>query len=210
MWQVHWRLPSAVQGSGMTQRRRRQEGARRAQENATQRVQQRRQAQRRRLYISAAVLVVAIAAIVASQLVSFGADLGQKVQALAGTHNPPYTYNTRPPTSGNHLPSTAPYGFNSGSLVANQVVHNMEHGAVVIWFQPGDDVLAGQVRDLVFAVGEECVVAGPYADMDDTVAVTGWARVLRLDALDSAQIREFVAAYRGDLGPKAGICRSES
>jgi hypothetical protein len=194
----------------MTQRRRRQEGARRAQESAAQRVQQRRQAQRRRLYISAGVLAVLIAAIVASQLVSFGPDLGQKVQALAGTHNPPYTYNTRPPTSGNHLTSTAPYGFNSRPLQPSNVVHNMEHGAVVIWFQPGDDVLAGQVRDLVLAVGDECLVAGPYADMDDTVAVSGWGRILRLDAFDSAQIREFIAAYRGDLGPEAGICRRES
>lgn len=194
----------------MTQRQRRQEGARRAQENAAQRNQQRKKVQQRRRYTIGGVMAIAIAAIVASQFISFGPDLGEKVQALAGTHNPPYTYNTRPPTSGNHLPSPASYGFTSTPLAGNQVVHNMEHGAVVIWFQPGDDTLAGQVRDLVSAVGSECLVAGPYADMDDTVAVTGWGRILRLDAFDSLQIREFVAAYRGDLGPEAGICRSES
>ena len=86
----------------------------------------------------------------------------------------------------------------------------MEHGAVVIWFQPGDEVLAGQVSDLVSAVGRQCLVAGPYADMDDAVAVTAWGRILRLDVFDSVQVREFIAAYRGDLGPEAGICLGES
>ena len=156
------------------------------------------------------VIAVAIAAIVASQLISFGPDLGEKVPALAASHNPPYTYNTRPPTSGNHVESPAAYGFSSTPLEANAVVHNMEHGALVIWFQPDDDALAGQVSDLVSAVGRQCLVAGPYADMDDTVAVTGWGRILRLDTFDSAQIREFVTAYRGDLGPEAGICLGES
>ena len=156
------------------------------------------------------VIAVAIAAIVASQLISFGPDLGEKVRTLAASHNPPYTYNTRPPTSGNHLASPAAYGFSPTPLEANAVVHNMEHGAMVIWFQPGDEVLAGQVSDLVSAVGRQCLVAGPYADMDNTVAVTGWGRILRLDAFDSVQIREFIAAYRGDLGPEAGICQGES
>ena len=194
----------------MKERQRRREGARRAQESQ-RRLQAQRQRQRRRqqLLWGAGVLAVA-GAIVALVLLTRGPNVGEAVPTLAAGHEPPYTYSTRPPTSGRHLPAVAPYGYTTTLLQAEAAVHNMEHGAVVIWFQPGDATLAGQVRDLVAALGRQCLVAGPYATMDDPIAVTAWGRILRLDAFDAARITEFVEAYRGRLGPEGGACRQES
>jgi len=134
-------------------------------------------------------------------------EVGQAVPVLTALHAPPYSYNTRPPTSGNHLAALGPYGISATPLQAELVVHNMEHGAVVIWYQPGDVDLADQVRRVVRELGGRCLVAGPYYDMDYKVAVTAWGRLLGLNTFDTDSIRAFVVAYRGKLGPEADDAR---
>ena len=191
------------------QRQRRREGSRRAQEGRARRQEARKQ--RRRLTIVAAVLA-AVAVVAAFVLLRPGGpDLGYTVAALAGNHNPPYVYDTEieldgvslqvPPTSGNHSPTTSRHGHSNGVLIPEQVVHNMEHGAVVIWYQPGDDVLETEVAQLARSLGNDCLVAGTYAAMDFDVAATVWGRVLPLTAFDAAPLVEFVDAYRGEIGP---------
>ena len=199
------------------QRQRRREGSRRAQEGRARRQGARKQ--RRRLTIVAAVLA-AVAVVAAFVLLRPGGpDLGYTVAALAGNHNPPYVYDTEieldgvslqvPPTSGNHSPTTSRHGHLNGILIPEQVVHNMEHGAVVIWYQPGDDVLETEVAQLARSLGNDCLVAGTYAAMDFAVAATVWGRVLPLTAFDAAPLVEFVDAYRGEIGPEAGLCRGQ-
>ena len=199
------------------QRQRRREGSRRAQEGRARRHEARKK--RRRLTIVAAVLAAVAAAAVFVLLRPGGPDLGYTVAALAGNHNPPYVYDTEievdgvflqvPPTSGNHSPSPSRHGHSGGILIPEQVVHNMEHGAVVIWYQPGDDVLETEVAQLARSLGNDCLVAGTYAAMDFDVAATVWGRVLPLTAFDAASLVEFVDAYRGEIGPEAGLCRGQ-
>lgn len=137
-------------------------------------------------------------------------ELGRAVPTLPAAHAPPYTYNSRPPTSGNHLSTPAPYGIHQTPLRPEAVVHNMEHGGVAIWYQPGDSELAEQVRTLTKELGAGCLVAGPYADMEHKVAVTAWGRLLGLSSFDASAVRAFVQTYRGLLGPEAGVCQRES
>ena len=86
----------------------------------------------------------------------------------------------------------------------------MEHGAVVIWYQPDRPELASQVNQLVRTLGSQCIVAGSYADMSVDIAVTGWGRVLPQRVYDESELRSFIIAYRGELGPEAGVCRGQS
>ena len=201
------------------QRQRRREGSRRAQEGRARRQEARKQ--RRRLTTVAVILAAVVAAAAAAFVLlrSGGPDLGYTVAALAGDHNPPYVYDTEievagvfvqvPPTSGNHSPSPSRHGHSGGILIPEQVVHNMEHGAVVIWYQPGDDVLETEVAQLARSLGNDCLVAGTYAAMDFDVAATVWGRVLPLTAFEAAPLVEFVDAYRGETGPEAGFCRGQ-
>lgn len=48
----------------------------------------------------------------------------------------PMAQDTDPPTSASHLSSLSRYGFLGEPLVPVAVVHTMEHGAAVIWYQP--------------------------------------------------------------------------
>ena len=164
--------------------------------------------------VLAAVVVVAAAFLL---LRDTGPGLGFAMRELRASHGPPYFYDTQltidgvaaeiPPTSGSHDGISTPYGFLGQALIAESVVHNMEHGAVVIWYQPGDPDLAGDVNRLVRDLGETCLVAGSFAQMSFEVAATVWGRVLPLEAYDREALAEFVREYRAERGPEAGVCR---
>ena len=206
---------------GMDQRQRRREGSRRAQATRTRRQDARKQRRNRNIFFGIGGAVAAAVVIVLIVLTQGGGpSVGINVSTLNGVHAPPFVYNVDinidgvpvrvPPTSGNHFPNTSSYGFLGETLVPEAVVHNMEHGASVIWYQPGDPELAAQVNQLVRALGSQCLVAGSFEDMSFRLAVTNWGHVLPLDQFDEAQIRGFVGAYRGDTGPEAGLCRQQS
>ncbi|MEK9659612.1 MAG: DUF3105 domain-containing protein [Chloroflexota bacterium] len=205
------------------ERARRRQGSLRAQAARTKRTQaSSRRAQRRTLLGIAGILVVGAIAIAVALALSDGSgpDLGYAVEELPGRHAPPYQYvselsidgQTRliPPSSGNHTDARSDYGFLGEPLVAENAVHNLEHGAVVIWYQPDDPVLAGQVNRLIADVSSECVLAGSYIYMDFPVAATVWGRVLPLETFDAAALTAFIVAYRGKVGPEAGVCQQES
>jgi len=203
------------------QRRRRREGSQRAQASRERRQQARQQRQRQK-YIYGGLAAVALAVVIALVVVlqSGGADLGHTVRTLGGVHAPPFVYvrdvvidgepERVPPTSGNHLAQTSPYGFLGDTLIPEAVVHNMEHGTVVLWYQPDDPTLAAQVNQLVRALGSQCIVAGTYRDMTFPIAATVWGRVLPLHSYDETQLRAFISEYRGSEGPESGVCLKQS
>ena len=202
----------------MDQRQRRREGSQRAQAARAGRQEARLKRERRsRLYVLASVLAVVFVAAAAFLLLrDTGPGIGFAVRELPANHNPPYLYVTSltidgvsaqiPPTSGRHDPNQSPYGFLGRPLVAEALVHNMEHGAVVIWYRPGDPDLAGEVNRLVRELGRSCIVAGSFAQMSVEVAATVWGRVLPLERFDREALLEFAREYRGKRGPEAGLC----
>ena len=207
---------------GMEQRQRRREGSRRAEAARQRRQDSRKRRQNRKVfYLAGGAIGVAILVAVIVLLQNSGPGIGVSVSTLPGGHGPPYDYVQNvtfegvsvrvPPTSGNHFGDReSPYGFLGGPVEPEAAVHNMEHGAVVIWYQPEDPTLAGQVNQLVRGLGRQCIVAGSYPTMSSLVAVTVWGRVLPLDTFDEGQLLDFIREYRGNEGPEAGICRSLS
>jgi hypothetical protein len=102
--------------------------------------------------------------------------------------------NTNPPVGGPHWFGTcgedptnapafcgpAPWGIFLEPWDPESVVHNMEHGGVVIWYNTSDqdiiDELDGYVRPLL--KDGDLLVMMPYPDMEDeTIAVTSWSRI---------------------------------
>src|SRR5262245_59267371 len=60
------------------------------------------------------------------------------------SHTP---YNSDPPTSGEHYPVPAQAGFYTEALPDEQLVHNLEHGYVIIWYNC-DDLTSTQCEQL--------------------------------------------------------------
>jgi Protein of unknown function (DUF3105) len=113
------------------------------------------------------------------------------------------TYQSRPATSGPHwnVANLAPmnWGVYTSPVPEPGVVHNLEHGGIVIWYQPNEtsqeDVQAltefveQQIRGSRFKV-----ILSPWAgeDFGSPIAVTAWNWVMYLETADIDQIRAFI------------------
>lgn len=110
-------------------------------------------------------------------------------------------YETTPPVSGAHAPTSPPCGKHGAPIEDELQVHMLEHGAVGIQYRP--DVAIEDIRKIEEIVDDfgSYVFSAPYLEMETPIAVTSWARIMRLDALDEDAIRQYAERFR-DRGPE--------
>ena len=113
-------------------------------------------------------------------------------------------YQTDPPTSGPHYKEfVAEGGFFSREIDAPWLVHSMEHGGVIIYYNR--DVTPEQ-KDHLKSLADQHpgrysqVVAVPRSDAFPII-LTAWTHRLRLTQYDAARIDAFLALYLGQ-GPE--------
>jgi hypothetical protein len=85
-----------------------------------------------------------------------------------------FEYNTSPPTSGPHLDIPAPWDIYSEPVEQIRLVHNLEHGGVVV--QYGEDVPAptvDRIRDWYLEDPNGIVVA-PLPELGDELTLGAW------------------------------------
>jgi len=106
-------------------------------------------------------------------------------------------YNSNPATSGPHYGAAVAPGIYRSNLPDGQTVHALEHGRVVIHYQP--DTPADVVRQLE-SIGKRYAgdtVVHPNPDLDTLIALTAWGRIDTLDGYDEERILAFVDELRG-------------
>jgi Protein of unknown function (DUF3105) len=113
-------------------------------------------------------------------------------------------YNSNPPTSGPHTATVTP-GIYDEPVPKEAVVHNMEHGQVVVWYncsggtEPLTSEQCQQLRnDLASVVNESNggkVVMTPYPNMDPRIALTAWQFLDAFDEFDADRVRTFVDTF---------------
>ena len=83
-------------------------------------------------------------------------------------------YNTSPPSNGNHYFSQAIWGFYGSAANPIQIVHNEEHGGVILWW--GDKVPTSTVDQLEAFYREvpNSMLGTPYPKLGNKVAITAW------------------------------------
>ncbi len=118
--------------------------------------------------------------------------------------NTPVQYTTATPTSGTHTTGTPRCGILGQQLPAELAVHALEHGTVVIWYQPtlADEVVS-DLRDIVNRFDDR-VILSPNAEMADPVVATAWLRIKAYDGADP-ELEEFIQTYR-ERGPENFRC----
>ena len=126
----------------------------------------------------------------------------------------PIEYNTVPPTSGPHYPGLAPWDIYDEPVRYEQVVHNMEDGGVIVYFQCEDTCpeLTEQLADVVrpYIDNGRHVLMMPndpkwtefgsqsaHKDMGARIALTAWQRLDKFDEFDAGRIRAFIERYEG-------------
>lgn len=63
--------------------------------------------------------------------------VGEAVAILPSSHvaeNVQTRYSTNPPTSGDHVVNEAPWGISTQPLPDRALVHNLEHGGIVLHY----------------------------------------------------------------------------
>jgi len=83
-------------------------------------------------------------------------------------------WSTSPPSGGAHYSLWAVWGFYRQTVNPRQVVHNEEHGGVIIWWGPQ---VAGSTIDQLesfYAQKPEGMFGTPYAGLGKKIALTAW------------------------------------
>lgn len=85
-----------------------------------------------------------------------------------------FPWNTDPPSNGQHYPLWAVWGFYTQPINPRRVVHNEEHGGVVVWW--GTKVPASTVAQLRDYYDEQPdgSFGTPYPKLGSKVAITAW------------------------------------
>lgn len=167
----------------------------------------------------AALVVLFIGYIVYLQVQSSLPVVGEEsLASLGNTHiefGSQYTnYNSTPPTSGPHYDNIVGWGIYNEPQRYEHLLHNLEDGGVVIYYQCADgcpEVVAQleAIAQPLISSGEHVVLApndptwsptggaALHQDMGAMIALTAWQRILKLDEVDEATIRTFVERYEG-------------
>jgi Protein of unknown function (DUF3105) len=173
----------------------------RAQRRAAQQAEQRRRQQRRWLLRGIGILALLVIGGLAYRTLTQESP-GRAVPTLGNQHlasgeTPHVLYNTRPPTSGPHLPSIARWGIHTQPIPDELQVHNLEDGGVLVQYNCRDcDAVIAQLEATVSLYSDKVILA-PYPKMDTRIALTAWGRIDTFDDVDEQRIVRFIEAYRG-------------
>lgn len=112
-------------------------------------------------------------------------------------------YETMPPTSGPHYDQTASAGFYSERPPLGELVHSLEHGAVIIYYDSAElnpeaqeslerfaDTHTGTWQSVI-------VVPTPVEDPAAPFVLTAWRHKLSLESYDRDVVQAFLAEYLG-------------
>jgi hypothetical protein len=128
-------------------------------------------------------------------------------QLAANNVSNPLCYHSNPPTSGPHSQNWAPTQVLESPAPKETLVHSMEHGNVVIWYNTSDQGVIGQLTQIA---NEELqcgrlVVMSRYVEMEpDTIALTSWTRLDKFPAaqLNRSRITDFIGKHQRRYNPE--------
>ena len=128
-------------------------------------------------------------------------DAVEVFEDLPTTHtDEPVDYPTEPPVGGPHADRWLDCGVYDEQVPAENLVHDLEHGTVVIAHDPGLD------EDDVAALVDELPQNGiltPWAGLDAPVVVTVWGRRLALTGADDPRLPLFIRELgNGETAPE--------
>jgi Protein of unknown function (DUF3105) len=194
----------------MTNARKARESAREKLERV--RAEQAAAARRRTLMIVAAVVAAVLVVgggITAAVLHGGGATVSLSgVQSFSGLTRNHVTgtvnYPQTPPVGGDHDPTWLNCGTYTAPVRNENAVHDLEHGAVWITYQP--DLDQADVSKLTkLATGQTYLDLSPYPGLPAPVVASAWGKQLKLTGASDPRLAAFVKKYKqGAQTPEPG------
>jgi Protein of unknown function (DUF3105) len=134
---------------------------------------------------------------------------GVKTLPVAGqdhiaANEQPDNWNSNPPTSGDHLATPLPPGVYDSDQDMRALVHNQEHGYVVILYKgiPADQV--DQLREFVEARDGSKLVLAPWSGLESNgVTLTAWQNLETMQRVNMDVVQAFVNDYMVPIATKS-------
>jgi hypothetical protein len=95
---------------------------------------------------------------------------GTHVNSLTSNNH----WNTTPPSNGQHYPQWAVWGFYRSPINPRMVVHNEEHGGVILWWGSGVSSATVAKLDAFYLRQPEASFGTPYPKLGSKIAITAW------------------------------------
>jgi len=123
-------------------------------------------------------------------------------------------YNSDPPTSGQHYDQPAEAGFYEVAPPDEALVHNLEHGHVVVYYncELVDEAACASLKEQIkqsmsrAGVARETgtikLVAAPRPGMPNLITYTRWGRLYRAEGFDADEFQLYVKQNRNRLAPE--------
>jgi len=129
---------------------------------------------------------------------------GPAAQALGHNHFPgPVTYSVSPPVGGDHNAVWANCGVYDQPLPSERAVHDLEHGAVWITYQPSlPRAEVAQLRSfearqsVVDHKGSRYIDLSPYPGLSSPIVISSWGFQLRVSSPSDPRLQSFVDTFR--------------
>ena len=118
-------------------------------------------------------------------------------------------YSTSPATSGDHWATPTSCGFYEDGLSDERIVHNLEHGNIVVSYNLATDGEVDQLRDALEGIGKNAIwgVTRSYDKIPSgTVALAAWGVLYTMQEVDEDRIKTFFDTYSGAMGPERIPC----
>ncbi len=118
---------------------------------------------------------------------------GQEHVAVGASH---VKYNSFPATSGPHVAAPQPWGVFGDEVPDEKLVHNLEHGGIVIQYNPA--LYQGSLDPLIALQRKypNKTVVAPNGRLTTAFALTAWKRLYTLETLDETSMMAFIARYK--------------
>jgi hypothetical protein len=132
---------------------------------------------------------------------------GPAAKALPHNHvTGPVRYSVTPPVGGDHNAVWMNCGVYSQPVPSERAVHNLEHGAIWITYQPG--LPAGEVTtlrnfamrqtviDFPGSAGSRYMDLSPFPGLTSPIVISSWGFQLRVTSPSDPRLQQFVNRFR--------------
>jgi hypothetical protein len=108
-------------------------------------------------------------------------------------------YDSSPPTSGPHWPISADPGFYTVELPPEELVHNLEHGQIVVWYAPYIEAQTQSALELLVARYPAAIIAVPSESVQPPFefVLTAWGASQSCVKVSKAVIDRFRYKFQG-------------
>ena len=111
-------------------------------------------------------------------------------------------YKSVPPTSGPHWETPADPRFYDQPIPLAQVVHNLEHGQIVIYYQGLSEEERERLESYVNDARPALLAMPAPAGLQGKLVMSAWTVAQTCETASSAAIDEFRRRFQGRLGPE--------